>query len=621
MNAVLNPLAGQLFGLLGQMGLELAVLALFVLLLGRVLPMKSPSLRHFLWLAVLLKPIVAISISSPWTVFTPLVSPLESSLFAVGSTLSVLPLENIYAATALPLVEASTLSLVGWLAALWVLGVALLMGRIAIGYGVIWRLRRQARLHCDGPLFDALKKARLAIDVHSVAEVATSDSICSPIVMGILRPLIVLPADLLQRLRASELEMILMHELAHVRRYDNLTLLLQRLVAVALFFHPAVWLCGRMLQREAEQACDDIVVNATGRSEEYARGLANVAELANLEIHLNRRIPVMNVFAAAESDLALRIRRSLGGGISRMSTFSRVLAAVLLCGMAAATLPSAGIAQTRDGVDWDTVRSTAPEDWSEELKAQIVAAGHDMEAIAERVRLGQGQEERRERASAELDDIGRRIRAAIESGELTPEEGRKKMGAARLAAGERAESKLPADRIWQAAMATDPAEWSDDLKAAILELKPDSTIEEIAEGIRLRHQHARSKPDKAGLDLDAIGRRIRAAIEAGELTPEEGRAKYEEAQRAAGDRGDDRLREFQRGVIARAMAEAPEDWSDELKAAIARAGWDLDEFSEGIRLRQAGASESTDLLQIFNSDTAVEESSWGGIKKEVGESK
>jgi hypothetical protein len=289
--------------------------------------------------------------------------------------------------------------------------------------------------------------------------------------------------------------------------------------------------------------------------------------------------------------------------------------------MAAATLPSAGIAQTRDGVDWDTVRSTAPEDWSEELKAQIVATGHDMKAIAERVRLGQGQEETRERASAELDDIGRRIRAAIESGELTPEEGRKKMGAARLAAGERAESKLPADRIWQAAMATDPAEWSDDLKAAILELKPDSTIEEIAEGIRLRHQHARSKPDKAGLDLDAIGRRIRAAIEAGELTPEEGRAKYEEAQRAAGDRGDDRLREFQRGVIARAMAEAPEDWSDELKAAIARAGWDLDEFSEGIRLRQAGASESTDLLQIFNSDTAVEESSWGGIKKEVGESK
>ena len=49
-----------------------------------------------------------------------------------------------------------------------------------------------------------------------------------------------------------------MHELAHVRRWDNLTRLLHRLVSAVLFFHPAVWLCGRMLRREAEQACDDL---------------------------------------------------------------------------------------------------------------------------------------------------------------------------------------------------------------------------------------------------------------------------------------------------------------------------------------------------------------------------
>ena len=89
-----------------------------------------------------------------------------------------------------------------------------------------------------------------------------------------------------------------MHELAHVRRWDNLTMLLHRLVAAVLFFHPAMWLCGRMLRREAEQACDDFVVCATGRSEAYARGLAHIAERA---VHLNpliRRIPTMNAFAA-----------------------------------------------------------------------------------------------------------------------------------------------------------------------------------------------------------------------------------------------------------------------------------------------------------------------------------
>ena len=82
-------------------------------------------------------------------------------------------------------------------------------------------------------------------------------------VLGILRPLIVVPADLVDRLRADEVTMVLMNELAHVRRCDNLWLLLQRLIRAILFFHPAVWLCGRMLRRESEQACDDLVVCAT----------------------------------------------------------------------------------------------------------------------------------------------------------------------------------------------------------------------------------------------------------------------------------------------------------------------------------------------------------------------
>ena len=158
--------------------------------------------------------------------------------------------------------------------------------------------------------------------------------------LGILRPIIVFPADLVEKLSADKLALILMHELAHVRRWDNLTrLLLQRLVSAVLFFHPAVWLCGRMLRREAEQACDDLVVCSTGRSEAYARGLAHVAERA---AHLNpliSRIPTMNAFAA-ESDLALRIRRTLGGGARQMGMRARVLVAVLLCPLAAVTLPS-----------------------------------------------------------------------------------------------------------------------------------------------------------------------------------------------------------------------------------------------------------------------------------------
>ena len=305
----------------------------------------------------------------------------------------------------------------------------------------------------------------------------------------------------------------------------------------------------------------------------------------------------MNVVAATESDLALRIRRTLNGGVPLMVMLNRVLSVVLLLGMAALTLPSAGIAQTRgdgesrteskDEVDWEVVRSTAPEAWSAELKAQIVAAGYDPEVIAERVRQRQTTAAR-DKEDIRLEEIGRKIRAAIERGELTPEEGRAKDEAARQRAAGGDGDKAHEERVWRAAMATDPDQWSAQLQAAILELKPGSTIEEIAAGIRQRQAH-----------------------EAGERTRGEGREK-----------NDGRLREFQQGVIARAMAMDPDEWPEALQAAIVRAGWNVEEFTEGIRQRQAGADEPIELPQTaVNFNTNIGESSWGEVKKEFNGSR
>ena len=340
MNAALNELGSQLFGWFGQLSIELAALAVLVLVACHLLPVKSPALRHLLWAVVLLKPLIAVAISSPYTLFTPFVPLVEPS----QDTLALSPVEHsTMQVVASPTIATSSVPLTtaGWGAILWLVGAALLIGRILIGYGIVWCLRQQAQVQHDGPLCDALQQASRTLDSYPKVKVATSPSISSPMALGILRPIIVFPADLVEKLRTDELTLILMHELAHVRRWDNLTRLLHRLVSAVLFFHPAVWLCGRMLRREAEQACDDLVVCATGRSEAYARGLAHVAERA---VHLNpliRRIPTMNAFAA-ESDLALRIRRTLGGGARQMGMRARVLTAVLLCPLAAVTLPSCG---------------------------------------------------------------------------------------------------------------------------------------------------------------------------------------------------------------------------------------------------------------------------------------
>ncbi len=343
MNWSLNELGHQLFGWLGPLSIELAALALLVLAAGRLV--KSPALRHLLWLAVLVKPLIAIAVSSPYTVFAPLALLAEPGWDAiphgrVEHLAALAPGGATTAPTSAPLVPA------GWTALLWLVGTTLLAGRILVGFGILRRMRRQALVQREGPLFEALRRAGAALHCHPRVEVATSPSIRSPMLLGILRPLIVVPTDLVDRLRADELSLVLMHELAHVRRCDNLALLLQRLVTAALFYHPAVWLCGRMLRRESEQACDDLVVCATGRPEAYSRGLAQVAEGAAHSNSPARRIPAMTALSAIESDLALRIRRTLAGSTRRMGTRARVVAATLLCPLAAVTMPSGGAADS-----------------------------------------------------------------------------------------------------------------------------------------------------------------------------------------------------------------------------------------------------------------------------------
>ena len=459
MSAFLNGLGHQLFVWLDLLSIELAALAVLVLVAGRLV--KSPALRHLLWLAVLVKPLIAVTVSSPYTVFSPF-APFAHPGWDVpfrieGQTLTPLPAAPAaIAPNSMPLTPAALGAL------LWLMGATLLTGRIVLGFGILQRLRRQAHVQRDGPLFEALRHARAALDCPSKVEVATSASIRSPMVFGILRPLIVVPADLVQRLRGDELTLVLMHELAHVRRYDNLTLLLQRLVTAILFFHPALWLCGRMLRREAEQACDDLVVGATGRPEAYARGLTVVAEEA---AHANQsagRIPMMSTFASTESDLSQRIRRTLHGGAPRMGPWARVLAAVLLFPLAAVTLPAYGAAdnwvggETASAIDPDTVLTF------EELKERLRGR---MQVIADS--LGDEENERLE-VEAVLRSIAEIANESLEAGAVLrsiaeirdiPTSGEKQMG-------------------------TDPDEWSAELRAQLLALKPDSTTDEVLEILR-----------------------------------------------------------------------------------------------------------------------------------------
>lgn len=449
MGAALNGLGHQLLAWLGPLSIELAGLALLVLAACRLV--KSPALRHLLWLAVLVKPVAAVVVSSPYTVFAPLAAFVQPGWDALpASRVEHQTLTPLAAAPAAFAPNSVPFAPAAWGALLWLVGTTLLIGRTLAGFGILRRLRRQAHVQRGGPLFAALRQARASLDCHPGVDVATSPSIRSPMVLGILRPLIVVPADLVQRLRGDELTLVLMHELAHVRRCDNLTLLLERLITAVLFFHPAVWLCGRMLRREAEQACDDLVVSAAGRAEAYARGLTLVAEEAAHSNPRTRRVPMMSTLAATESDLSRRIRRTLDGRASRMGPRARVLAVVLLFPLAAVSLPSYGAADNWVGgepapaIDPDTVLTF------EELKERLRGR---MQAIVDSV----GDEIERLEAEAVLGAIA--IRSITEI---------------------RRDIRISREKQ----VGTDPDDWSAELRAQLLALKPDSTTDEVLEILR-----------------------------------------------------------------------------------------------------------------------------------------
>jgi GWxTD domain-containing protein len=125
----------------------------------------------------------------------------------------------------------------------------------------------------------------------------------APVLVGYLRPVILMPLGCLANLPAGQIECILIHELSHIRRHDYLVNLLQAFVEGLLFYHPAVWWASRVAREERENCCDDLVVEITGDARVYA------ATLATLE---HRRAQSLEAaIAATGGNLMKRIRRLL----------------------------------------------------------------------------------------------------------------------------------------------------------------------------------------------------------------------------------------------------------------------------------------------------------------------
>lgn len=179
-------------------------------------------------------------------------------------------------ATVLAALEGFGRALLAWAPWLWALGTFALLARL----GAAWL--RMTRLAIDATPLDCpatwrlIEACRRRLGIRVEPRVLASRSVSVPMLWGFRRPTLLLP-EAAVTWPASRLRIVLLHELAHLRRLDGLALLVGRLAAAAWWFHPLVWVVERRARRDCERACDDVVLNCGERPSTYAGHLVEIA--------------------------------------------------------------------------------------------------------------------------------------------------------------------------------------------------------------------------------------------------------------------------------------------------------------------------------------------------------
>lgn len=191
----------------------------------------------------------------------------------------------------------------GWWVAAWFAGVLAFGARALGGCILIERLRREK----IEPLSESIRSRCLALQqrlsLQRRVQYFQSQLVDSPAVIGWFRPVVLLPVTALTGLSAQQLEAVVLHELAHIKRLDSFVNLFQIAAETVLFYHPAIWWVSHRIRTEREHCCDDVAVSLCGNAKDYARALALLESW--------RAMPML-AMAATGGSLKARIARLIG---------------------------------------------------------------------------------------------------------------------------------------------------------------------------------------------------------------------------------------------------------------------------------------------------------------------
>jgi len=206
---------------------------------------------------------------------------------------------------------------------IWALGIIFLTLKLMGGFIYVQNLKSKRTYFLDDAtekIFkNLLKKAQISQHVYLFESALAK----TPMTIGYLETVVLLPMGLATGLTVKELEAVLAHELAHIRRADYLVNILQTLVEIVFFFHPAIWYISAKIREERENCCDDLAMEMVGDKIHLAKALTNV------ELFRQRESLAM-AFGGNKQNLLSRVQRILGVNSSKTSTYEGIFAVVIV---------------------------------------------------------------------------------------------------------------------------------------------------------------------------------------------------------------------------------------------------------------------------------------------------
>jgi len=314
-----------LLHLLWQGFLVAAILAATLALLAR----QTANARYLASCGALLM-MVVLGTATAYRVYdgaTPSAPPAVSSLFApavafASDTPAVVPESAARPQSRMEQVSSFTRAHLPQFVLLWMTGVLFLSIRLLFGWVRAHAIAKRDAGEAAPEWQRAARRLAHALKLRRAVQLLESAAVEVPTVIGWLRPVVLLPAATLTGLSSEQMEMILAHELAHVRRNDFFVNIMQAAVETLLFYHPAVWWISHRIRVEREHCCDDVAVSITGKPLVYARALTRLEELRVEDVHA--------FIAANGGSLLGRIRRLAGTRVESPNAPSRFVAGAAL---------------------------------------------------------------------------------------------------------------------------------------------------------------------------------------------------------------------------------------------------------------------------------------------------